>query len=136
MQVAREKEIERRKDDEARAMVAKERERLDKKTKEWEKEAQAAEEEKERLESEVEALKKAASSASESGAIVKIYFQAIQESFNKAVELIDQMEPGEKKRYGKAFETVIARMSEAMEDMTDEEFDAVEEDFEEEDDDN
>ena len=133
----REREITRQKDDEARAMVAKARERLDRKINELEKVALAANEEKERLETEVDALKKAASSASESGAIVKIYFQAIQESFNKAVELIEKMEPSEKKRYGKAFETVLARMTEALEDVTAEEFEEIEEDFgEEEDDDN
>ena len=132
----REREIKKKAEDDATEQIEKEKERMQKKYNQRVREAEEAEEERERLKEELAALRRASSSVSESGAVVKIYFQAIQESFNKAVELIDQMEPGEKKRYGKAFETVLARMTEALEDVTDEEFDAVEEDFEEEDDDN
>lgn len=126
-----ESELKKKYDAEAKAKIEKEKARLQKKYEERVKEIEDAEAEKERLTAalaekekfaaetlkEIETLERKLSSASGDGAVVKIYFQTIQETFNKAVGVIDTMEPKERGRYKTAFATLLEKMIESVDEF-------------------
>lgn len=116
-----EADLKKKYDAEAKEKIEAEKERMQKKYGELSKEADETHErlekallEKEKREREIEVLERKLASASDTGAIVKVYFQTIQETFNKAVEIIEKMEPTESGKYKSAFVVLLDKMIDSV----------------------
>lgn len=130
-----EAELKKKYDAEAKEKIAAEKARMQKRCEVIEKSAVAAEQENERLHQiiedkekieaetlkEIESLERKLASSSDTGAVVKVYFQTIQDTFNKAVGVIENMEPDERGRYKSAFTVLLERMIDSVSEFDEDE---------------